>query len=162
MKNTFLVDIAILSLVAVAATTACSPDSKELIVGNWDVQSVYSVVDDHTAGTHEEATRTPSDANYVGYDEVEFNADGTSRWHMSARYYRDGMFDEPYKDFNWHLTGDSLFVYRDGAEDAWVGFGIKELDRNILVIESYSNNEYPRYNQHHIETTVRYTLKHAR
>lgn len=155
MKNLTLFCMVILGIVAM---TACKPkektSNKELIVGKWEVKTYYHWCHDFTNEnlSYEESANLP-DTNYVGYDAVKFNADGTSRWHMSDLYVQQGMYDNPYRTFNWQIREDTLIVSYD-----WK-FTIKELNIEKLVIESYINNGHEEYSHHHLEQTHRYTLK---
>ena len=155
-------------IVAAFVTTMVScnknnPKNEELIVGKWDVQTYHSWVHDFTLDTHQDVTCTPAtDTNYVGYDAAEFYADGTTRWHMSDKYVHDGMFTEPYKYFEWRITGDSLSVSTNWAEDDVARYAIKELNDETLVIEQYTNNEHSEYSHHHWEQTQCYTFKRTR
>ena len=155
-------------LVAAFVTTMVScnknnPKNEELIVGKWDVQTYHSWVHDFTLDTHQEVTCTPAtDPNYVGYDAAEFYADGTTRWHMSDKYVHDGMFTDPYRDFEWRINGDSLFVSTNWAADDVARYAIKELNNETFVIEQYTNNEHSEYSHHHWEQTQCYTFKRTR
>lgn len=130
----------------------------ELIVGKWEVASFYHWSHDFTdESLSEEVTYTLPDSNYIGYDSTEFNTDGTMRWHRNDRYVAQGLFDDPYVQVNWHISGDTLFV---GHEDPTV-FTIKQLNSENLVIENYTNNGHPMYSHHHLEQIKRYTFKRA-
>lgn len=148
------------AMLAIAAMTACSPKTEELVVGKWAVSSIHTVGDDHTAGEHFDYTESPTDDYYIGYDTVVFNADGTTRWHMNDRYVRGGMFSSDYRDFNWYVTGDSLIVWVEFEANRCFAFEIKELDRSKLVAEQYSNTP-EEYSHHHIEQTQCYTFSRA-
>ncbi|MBP5516114.1 MAG: hypothetical protein J6X86_04100 [Bacteroidales bacterium] len=153
--------MACIAFVSLALITACGNDDTdydEQIVGKWEVQNIHYTVDDHTAGTHNEYTVNATDSIYIGYDTVEFNADGTTRWHMNDRYVQQGMFPYSYWDFNWYIKGDSLIVWFESKEHRWVTFEIKELDNKNLVVEKYYNNP-EEYSHHHLEGTDRYTFK---
>ena len=155
-------------IVAAFVTTMVScnknnPKNEELIVGKWDVQTYHSWVHDFTLDTHQDVTCTPAtDPNYVGYDAAEFYADGTTRWHMSDKYVHDGMFTDPYRDFEWRINGDSLFVSTNWAADDVARYAIKELNNETFVIEQYTNNEHSEYSHHHWEQTQCYTFKRTR
>lgn len=83
---------------------------------------------------YSEESFTLPDANYIGYDAIEFNADKTSRWHRSDLYVQQGMYDDPYATFNWQIVDDTLVVASE------LKYAIKELNKNDLVIEEYANN----------------------
>ena len=141
--------------------TSCKNDdlsNKDLIVGKWDVLNVHEMMDDHTAGTHEDYIISPTDSVYVGYDSVRFNDDQTTRWYMSKRYVHDGMYPYSYKDFNWYVDGDSLIIWAEHFGNRWRSFVIKELNRNTLVIEEYYNRP-AEYSHHHMEGTECFTFK---
>ena len=150
----------LVALFAIATMTAChnDPDYNELIVGKWDLQKIHYIVDDHTNGTHNDYTDLTTDTNYVGYNTVEFNANGTTRWHMNDRYVQDGMYDYTYRDFNWYITGDSLIIWCENMDNRWFSFEIKELDRTSLVVEEYYNHP-AEYSHPHLEGTDCYTFK---
>ena len=166
MKKAFVILI-----VAMAATAMVSckkdntnnndkPDYKELVVGKWDVQTYHYWMHDFTMDTYEDATYTPAtDTNYRGYDAAEFYSDGTTRWHMSDLYVHDGMYTEPYRHFEWRISGDSLFVSPNWLEGSVLKYAIKELNKETLVIEQYTNNGHPEYSHHHLEQTHCYTFK---
>ena len=161
MKNLSLIYTLLIAIVVMTACDPKKPSNEELIVGKWAVETYYHWSHDFTAETYEEVTYLPSDTDYIGYDSVEFNADGTSRWHMSDLYVSEGMYSDPYRDVNWLVSGDSLFVYTGTLENAMWKFAIKELDSKKLVVEEYKNNEHPLYSQHHREQIHRYTLERA-
>lgn len=149
------------SLLLFSVTTACSSDNNdELIVGKWYVQSVRHVTDDHTAGTHNDYTIHTTDTNYIGYDSVEFYADGTMRWHRNDRYMHDGMYREPNKYYSWYSSNDSLFMWNGSVENRLV-YEIKKLNSKTLVMEHYHNNEHEEYSHHHIEGTDCYTCQRS-
>ena len=158
MKNLNLICVLFISLIAMGA---CKPKEKtsykELIVGKWEVKKYYTWYHDFTdeSLSFEETTTLP-DTSYQGYDMIEFNADGTSLWHMSDRYVQQGMFDNPYRTFNWQISDDSLIVHSE-----WK-YAIKELNTENLVIEEYVNNGHEEYGHHHWEQTHRYTLKRTK
>ncbi|MCR4829712.1 MAG: lipocalin family protein [Bacteroidales bacterium] len=150
---------------ALGMMIACEDDNtqsenEELIVGIWDVQSLYWWMHDITDETYAEETNYVDDSSYSGYDAVEFNRDGTSRWYMSDRMVHNGGFDNPYKTFNWQIKGDSLFVYAGEtiAYNPWECFAIQTLDGSKMVIESYYNNGHAEYSHHHLEQIKRYSL----
>lgn len=147
-------------ILGIVAITACKPkektSDKELIVGKWEVKTYYHWYNDFTNESLSfEETATLPDTSYQGYDIIEFNSDGTTRWHMSDRYVQQGMYDNPYRTFNWQIRDDTLIV---GQE--WK-FAIKELNIEDLVIERHINNGHEEYSHHHWEQTHRYTLKRA-
>ena len=148
------------TFVVLTAMTACSNKDTfgydELIVGKWEVSSYYHWSHDFTdESLSGEVTYTLPDSNYVGYDWAEFHDDGTMRWHRNDCWVREGLFADPYVQYNWHISGDTLFV---GYEDPEV-FTIKQLNSENLVIENYMNNGHPEYSHHHLEQIQRYTLK---
>ena len=155
-------------MVAALVTTMVScnknnQNNEELIVGKWDVMTYHSRLHDFTLDTYQDVTCTPAtDTNYVGYDAIEFYADGTTRWHMSDKYVHDGMFTDPYRHFEWRINGDSLFVSTNWATDDVARYAIKELNNETLVIEQYTNNGHPEYSHHHLEQTQCYTFKRTR
>lgn len=156
MKKTLLLGAL---LCAIGMFAACGDkDNLNPIVGKWDVQNIHHVVDDHTAGTHNEYTQNVTDSAYVGYDTVEFNADGSTRWHMNDRYVQQGRYPYSYRDFNWYIKGDSLIVWAESEENRWFTFEIMELDGKKLVVEEYYDNP-EEYGHHHLEGTNRYTFK---
>ena len=157
MKKTLMLSAVLLAL---AAMTSCGNknDYKELIVGKWEVKTSYHWYHDLTdESLSSEATYTLPDTNYIGYDSAEFHADGTMQWHMSDRYVSEGMFTDPYRNFDWLINGDSLFVYIGTIENG-SKYAIKALDNKTLIIEEYTNNEHPEYSHHHWEQIHRYTL----
>ena len=94
-------------LLVLAVMTACSKKNDKLIVGKWEVTTYYHWDHDLTdESLSEETTFTLPDTSYVGYDWVEFRADGTTLWHMSDLWVHDGMFTDPYRDFEWRTSGD--------------------------------------------------------
>ena len=155
-------------IVAALVTTMVScnknnQNNEELIIGKWDVMTYHSRLHDFTLGTDQDVTCTPAtDTNYVGYDAAEFYADGTTRWHMSDKYVHDGMFTEPYRHFEWRISGDSLFVSTNWFEGSVLKYAIKELNNETLVIEQYTNNGHSEYSHHHWEQTQCYTFKRTR
>ena len=155
-------------IVAAFVTTmvSCNKNNQskeELIVGKWDVQTYHGWFHDFTLDTHQDVTCTPAtDTNYVGYDAAEFYADGTTRWHMSDKYVHDGMFTDPYRHFEWRISGDSLFVSTNWFEGSVLKYAIKELNNETLVIEQYTNNGHSEYSHHHWEQTQCYTFKRTR
>ena len=155
-------------IVAAFVTTmvSCNKNNQskeELIVGKWDVMTYHGWFHDFTLDTHQDVTCTPAtDTNYVGYDAAEFYADGTTRWHMSDKYVHDGMFTDPYRHFEWRISGDSLFVSTNWFEGSVLKHAIKELNNETLVIEQYTNNGHPEYSHHHWEQTQCYTFKRTR
>ena len=155
-------------IVAAFVTTmvSCNKNNQskeELIVGKWDVMTYHGWFHDFTLDTSQDITCTPAtDTNYVGYDAAEFYADGTTRWHMSDKYVHDGMFTDPYRHFEWRISGDSLFVSTNWFEGSVLKYAIKELNNETLVIEQYTNNGHPEYSHHHWEQTQCYTFKRTR
>ena len=155
-------------IVAAFVTTmvSCNKNNQskeELIVGKWDVMTYHGWFHDITLDTSQDITCTPAtDTNYVGYDAAEFYADGTTRWHMSDKYVHDGMFTDPYRHFEWRISGDSLFVSTNWFEGSVLKYAIKELNNETLVIEQYTNNGHPEYSHHHWEQTQCYTFKRTR
>ena len=155
-------------IVAAFVTTmvSCNKNNQskeELIVGKWDVMTYHGWFHDFTLDTHQDVTCTPAtDTNYVGYDAAEFYADGTTRWHMSDKYVHDGMFTDPYRHFEWRISGDSLFVSTNWFEGSVLKYAIKELNNETLVIEQYTNNGHSEYSHHHWEQTQCYTFKRTR
>lgn len=155
MKNLNLICVLLISLIAMGA---CKPKEetsyKELIVGKWEVKKYYTWYHDFTdeSLSFEETTTLP-DTSYQGYDMIMFNADGTSLWHMSDRYVQQGMFDNPYRTFNWQISEDSLIV-----QSEWK-YAIKKLNTEDLVIEEYVNNGHEEYGHHHWEQIHRYNLE---
>ena len=155
-------------IVAAFVTTmvSCNKNNQskeELIVGKWDVMTYHGWFHDFTLDTHQDVTCTPAtDTNYVGYDAAEFYADGTTRWHMSDKYVHDGMFTDPYRHFEWRISGDSLFVSTNWSDGSVLKYAIKELNNETLVIEQYTNNGHSEYSHHHWEQTQCYTFKRTR
>ena len=155
-------------IVAAFVTTmvSCNKNNQskeELIVGKWDVMTYHGWFHDFTLDTHQDVTCTPAtDTNYVGYDAAEFYADGTTRWHMSDKYVHDGMYTEPYRHFEWRISGDSLFVSTNWSDGSVLKYAIKELNNETLVIEQYTNNGHSEYSHHHWEQTQCYTFKRTR
>ena len=163
MKKVFAIMIVAAFVTTMVSCNKNNPKNEELIVGKWDVQTYHSWVHDFTLDTHQDVTCTPAtDPNYVGYDAAEFYADGTTRWHMSDKYVHDGMFTDPYRDFEWRINGDSLFVSTNLEADDVARYAIKELNNGTLVIEQYTNNEHSEYSHHHWEQTQCYTFKRTR
>lgn len=158
MKKT-LKKTSVLLFVAAALFTfsACKEDYSELVVGQWEVKTAYHWSHDFTDESLSwEETLTPTDSNYIGYDSLEFYANGTMRWHMNDLYCANGMFDNPNVSYEWRIDGDSLLLSHD-----WVNvdkYAIKTLDKKNLVIEQYTNNEHEEYSHHHLEQIHRYTL----
>ena len=146
------------AICALAVLTSCSRDRSNLIVGKWAVQSVHYVIDDHTAGTHDDYTRLATDTSYVGYDTIDFNDNGTTRWHMNDRYFHNGLFAENHRDFSYLVSDDSLFVYVGTMDSIWQAYAITQLDRKALAFESYRNTP-AEYSHHHIKQTESYTLR---
>ncbi len=162
MKKTLIIFATFFALVAMIACND-KTDYKELIVGKWEVQTCYHWYHDFTDESLSfEEISAPADTNYIGYDSAEFNADGTSRWHMNDRYVQGGMFTDPFRHFNWCISEDSLFVYTGTLENAMWKFAIKELDGKNLVVEEYTNNGHQDYSHHHWEQILRYTFKRER
>lgn len=162
MKKTLIIFAALFALVAMIACND-KTDNKELIVGKWEVQTCYHWYHDFTDESLSfEEISAPADTNYIGYNSAEFNADGTSRWHMNDRYVQGGMFTDPFRHFNWCISEDSLFVYTGTLENAMWKFAIKELDGKNLVVEEYTNNGHQDYSHHHWEQILRYTFKRER
>jgi hypothetical protein len=81
---------------------------------------------------------------------------------MSDLYVHDGMYTEPYRHFEWRISGDSLFVSTNWFEGSVLKYAIKELNNETLVIEQYTNNGHPEYSHHHWEQTHCYTFKRTR
>ena len=155
------------ALIVCVAASACKKDKDNQsgngsgnvveasqIVGKWDVQCVHLVRDDYTSGEHYEIY------NYTGdtiagpnYDSIGFNSDGTSRWYMSESYRQSCGAAGSYRNFDWYIGGDSLFVC------SYSNFFIKEADSVSLVIESYRKNGYPDYGHHVFEETECWMLK---
>ena len=148
-------------ILGIIAMRACKPrnvdpDFEKLIVGKWEVKTCYHWYHDLTdENLSSEELFTLPDANYIGYDSIEFNADKTSRWHRSDLYVQQGMYDDPYITFNWRIIDDTLIVASQ------VKYAIKELNKKDLVIEEYANNGGEEYGHHHWEQIHRYTLKRA-
>ena len=151
------------ALIAAAAMTSCGDkDNDEQIVGKWALTSYYNQYHDFTdENLSSEDTWTLPDDNYIGYDSAEFKADGTMRWHLNDRYVSEGHFDYHYREYSWHIDGDSLFVYSNTFDDG-SKYAIKDLDNKNLVIEEYTNNYPPSYDQHHWEQVNRLTLKRSK
>ncbi len=157
MKKVFAIMIVAAFVTTMVSCNKDNQSKEELIVGKWDVQTYHCWLHDFTMDTYEDATYTPAtDTNYRGYDAAEFYSDGTTRWHMSDLYVHDGMFTEPYRHFEWRISGDSLFV------STMAHYAIKELNKETLVIEEYMNNGHEEYSHHHLEQIHRYTFKRAR
>ena len=150
-------------LLALAVMTACSKKNDERIVGKWEVKTYYYWNHDLTdESLSEEATITLPDTTYAGYDWVEFREGGTTRWHMSDRWVREGLHTDPYRDFEWRISGDSLLVSSNWVADNISRYAIKELDSKTLVIEQYTNNGHEEYSHHHREQIHRYTFKRVK
>ena len=138
------------------------PSNTEQLIGNWDVQSYYLWIHDLTdedpwvndgSYSHEETWNLP-DTNYVGYDAIEFNADGTLRWHMSDLMAQEGAFTDPYVEANWFLNGESLIINT-------TKYTITKPDEETLIIEDYFRvNSYQGH--HGWERINRYTLRRGR
>ena len=160
MKKLFAIMIVAAFVTSMVSCNKDNQKNEELIIGKWDVQTYYNWEHDITCDSYIESTYTPAtDTNYRGYDASEFYADGTTRWHMSDKYVHDGMFTEPYKYFEWRISGDSLFVSTNWFEGSVLKYAIKELNKETLVIEQYTNNGHPEYSHHHLEQTHCYTFK---
>ena len=148
---------------ALTAMTGCGdkekPGYKDLIVGQWEVTTYYHWYHDFTDESLSEVTYTLPDTTYQGYDAAMFNADGTTRWHMSDRWVSQGMYTDPYRNFEWRIDGDTLLVSPDWVADNISKYAIKKLDNTTLVIEKYLNNEHPEYSHHHWEQIHRYTFR---
>ena len=159
MKRTPFICMVILGIIALSACKPgnVKPDFEKQIVGKWEVKTYYYWYHDLTdeIWSSEESYTLP-DANYIGYDSIEFNADKTSRWHRSDLYVQQGMYDDPYATFNWQIVDDTLIIASE------LKYAIKELNKNNLVIEEYANNGGEQYGHHHWEQIHRYTLKRAR
>lgn len=148
-------------ILGIVAMIACEPknvepDYEKKIVGKWEVKNYYHWYHDFTdeSFSSEESFTLP-DTSYQGYDSIEFKAYGSSRWHMSDRWVQQGMYDNPYRTFNWQIVDDTLIVNFEGK------YAIKELNNENLVIEQYANNGHEEYGHHHWEQIHRYTLKRA-
>lgn len=164
MKKTIMLCATLFALIAM---TACGdkekPGYKDLIVGKWEVKTFYHWTHDFTdESLSGEETYNLPDTMYQGYDLAEFNANGTTRWHMSDRWVSQGMYSDPYRNFDWRIDGDSLFVSPDWVADNISKYTIKELDSENLVIEEYSNNGHPDYSHHHLEQIRRYTFRRVK
>lgn len=149
---------------ALIAMTACGdkekPGYKDLIAGKWAVKTYYYGCHDFTdESLSGEVTYTLPDTNYQGYDSAAFNANGTTRWHRSDRWVSQGMYSDPYSNFEWRIDGDSLFVPTNWVADNISKYAIKKLDGENLVIEEYLNNGHPDYSHHHLEQIHRYTFR---
>ena len=149
MKKTLMVCAAMFTL---ATMTACGGkdiggnEYNELIVGHWDVTTYHLWVNDlyngrsWPDGYSQDVTYNLPDTSYSGYDAVEFNADGTMRWHMNDRMVSEGGYSDPYVNGNWTVRLDSL-ITNDTR------YGIKQLDSETLVIEDYY--KVSSYQNHH-------------
>lgn len=156
MKKITFICMAILGIVAMIACEPknVKPDYEKQIAGNWEVKTYYHWYHDFTdENLSFETSVTLPDANYQGYDSIEFKTDGTSRWHMTDLWVQQSMFDDSYRTLNWQIVGDTLIVDFAGK------FAIKELNNENLVIEQYRNNGHEEYSHHHSEQIHRYTLK---
>lgn len=154
-------------ILTIATMVACGkkdiPGYKDLIVGQWEVKTYYYWVHDLTDGSQsDEITYTLPDTTYQGYDSAEFNANGTTRWHRSDLWVSQGMYSDPYRNFEWRINGDSLLVSPNWATGNISKYAIKKLDSENLVIEEYSNNGHPDYSHHHLEQIHRYTFHRMR
>jgi len=164
MKKTIMLCATLFALIAM---TACGdkekPGYKDLIAGKWEVQTYYHWTHDLTAESLPvEETFILPDTMYQGYDSAVFNADGTTRWHMSDLWVSQGMFSYHYRDFEWRIKGDSLFVSPDWVADNILKYAIKKLDSENLVIEEYTNNGHADYSHHHLEQIHRYTFRRVK
>ena len=160
MKKLLVIMTIAMSLTTLVSCNKNNPSHKELVVGKWDVQTYHHWLHDINDDTYEDVTCTPAtDPNYRGYDAAEFYADGTTRWHMSDLYVHDGMYNDPYRHFEWRINGDSLFISTNWVEDNVTKYAIKELNKETLIIEEYTNNKHPEYHHHHLEQTHCYTFK---
>ena len=146
------------AIILMLAACDSNNEGDDPIVGKWYILSVRHEMTDHTAGTYDDRTIFSTNSNYIGYDTIDFDADGNSRWHMNDRYVSDGMFTDPYRYFNWYRTGDSLIVWKEFIENRMFAFEIKELSNSTLVVEEYYDKP-EEYSHHHIEGTDCYTLK---
>lgn len=157
MKNLSLIYTLLIALFVMNACDPKKPSNEELIVGKWEVESYYHWYHDFTDESLSfEVSYTLPDTTYIGFDSIEFNADGISHWHMSDLYVSGGMFTDPYKHFSWIIHDDTLIVNNEEL------FAIKELNSENLVIEEYVNNGHEEYGHHHHEQIHRYTLKRTR
>jgi hypothetical protein len=144
--------------------TACGdkekPEYEDLIAGKWEVKTYYhwchDLTDESLSG---EFTYILPDTNYQGYDSAEFNADGTTRWHMSDRWVSQGMYSDAYRNFEWRIDGDSLLISPNWATGNISKYAIKNLDSENLVVEEYTNNVQYDFNHHHLEQIHRYTFR---
>lgn len=156
MKNLSLIYTLLIALLVMNACDPKKPSNEELIVGKWEVESYYHWYHDFTDESLSfEVSYTLPDTTYVGFDSIEFNADGISHWHMSDLYVSGGMFTDPYKHFSWIIRDDTLIVNNEEI------FAIKELNSEKLVIEEYVNNGHEEYGHHHWEQIHRYTFNRA-
>jgi hypothetical protein len=157
MKKTTFICMVILGIIALSACKPgnVKPDFEKQIVGKWEVKSCYHWYHDLTdeIWSSEESFTLP-DTNYIGYDAIEFNADGTLRWHMSDLMVQEGAFTDPYVEANWFLHGDSLIINT-------TKYAITKPDEETLIIEDYFRvNSYQGH--HGWERINRYTLKRGR
>lgn len=160
MKKILIICATLIALVAmIACTDKDSSNYKELIVGKWELTSYHNWFHNCTdeMGSYDIIYNLP-DTNYLGYDSVEFTSDGTTQWHMNNLYLQGSLDSDPYKNFTWHISNDSLFVY-----PAQWKFEIKELDTKALVIEQYFNNQHPlRPQEPRWEQRICYTFKRVK
>ena len=84
---------------------------------------------------YSEESFTLPDANYIGYDAIEFNADKTSRWHRSDLYVQQGMYDDPYATFNWQIVDDTLIIASE------LKYAIKSSTKTILSSRNMPTTE---------------------
>ena len=160
MKKVFAIMIVAAFVTTMVSCNKNNQSKEELIVGKWDVQTYHCWLHDFTMDTYEDATYTPAtDTNYRGYDAAEFYSDGTT---LSDLYVHDGMYTEPYRHFEWRISGDSLFVSTNWSDGSVLKYAIKELNNETLVIEQYTNNGHSEYSHHHLEQTHCYTFKRTR
>jgi len=158
--------ILILAIFVLVAMTACTPveenvNYKELVLGEWDVQTYRNIYHDFTDGQTEDESFDVTDPDYVGYDAAGFNADGSMWWHMNDLYLDLSMHTDPYRDFNYRMNGDSLIIYAGSPDNVWWNFVIKELDNETMVVEGYNADHQPLYNHHEWEEFEYYTFKRA-
>lgn len=156
MKKLFFT---IAALLGICMFVACAPDNEDKIVGKWVVTRYRSIVHDITSGTYEDVTYTETDTEYPGYDTVEFKADGTTLWHMNDYYVQSGLFSNPYREYDWLIRSDKLYIYSGTLENNRWDYSILELNRNKLYIEGSHDNYPPLYGHHYIEETRYYTFK---
>lgn len=162
MKKIFFIGamVSLIGMMSACDPTCTCPSNEELIVGQWSVVSHRHVTHDLFTGHYEDVTMTPADSSYVGYDEAEFFVDGTMRWHMNDRYFHNGMFDSPYREFKWLINGDSLHIFPDRLDNAWWNFEIKQINSTALVVEDHHFiNDPPLYGHHTMEITESYDFK---